>query len=322
MLLAKQGAVWAALGIFAVEALINFRQARLNDRHRQETSKGDWNNDGAVQNPEDFRRARLILHFRTTTASHSMLMVLLFAMFDVAPRLWALMGNIQTLLPPFFGSEFWRSCLFLLSCCAIYLAVHAPNFAWLSVILKENVWAEFVAQFKSTWKLHELAGDNVIPSVLLVITASILIYQAIGIQFTRSYVLLFGASQLTFGIFYPILNQPKKKYLSLLESGNLKDEIDKLALSAKVKLRNIYIGTGPLPKDFEDGVQTFGWPLHKHLSIHESVIEECTTEDIKALTAQQFGCWKAFNNMRASFFSHVRLRSLPPLIRSEAHRAC
>ena len=73
-----------------------------------------------------------------------------------------------------------------------------------------------------------------------------------------------------------------------------------------MKLKNIYIGSGPLPINIEDGVQNFGWPRQNNLLIHESLIKRCTEEDIEALAAQQLGCWFYGNNIRAFFVSQVR----------------
>jgi CAAX prenyl protease N-terminal, five membrane helices len=300
----KTVALGLASGIFALESFINLRQARLQDRYWQKTSKESWNN-GALQGPKDIRCARSKVHLRAMTASHFFLLVWFFIEMDVAPWLWAFVGELQAGFPPCFANEFWRSFLFLISCLVLYLAFNGPNLIFRSMVLKQDVGAELAAQWKSTWRLHELAGDNGVPTVLLFMAASVLAYQAIEIPFNRSYVLVFAAFQLTFGLLYPIIIQPKKKYLTLL-GGTLKGEIHDLAENAKMKLQNVYISTGPLPKDIEDGIRTFGWPLQRHLSIHESVIRECTTEDIKALIAQQFGCWTHANGIRAFIFSNVR----------------
>jgi STE24 endopeptidase len=312
-MLTKNIAAWASFAIFALESLINFRQARLQDRQRQQTSsiKGDWVN-GSLQRPEDLQQARLKVVFRTMTAGHFMLLVLLFVKMDVGPWLWTLSGDFQTAFLPSFTNEFWRSCFFLLSCLFIYLTLNLPNFIFRSIIMKDDVKADLAVRWKSTWSLHDLARDNVMPTVLLLITVSVLVYQACGFKFNQFYVLLFAAAQLIFCITYPLATQPNKKQLSLLDTGTLHDEIHELALGAELKLKKIYISTGPPPKDFEAGVQTFGWPRIKHLSIHETVIETCTEEDITALTAQKFGCWKHRKNIQAFIISNVRC--LPPTV--------
>lgn len=309
--------MWVSFAIFALESLINFRQGRLQDcQWQQNATKGDRSN-GALQRPQDIQRARTKVIFRTMTAGHFMLLVLLFVKMDVAPWLWDLVGDFQTAFLPTLTNEFWRSCLFLIFCLFIYVALNLPNFIFRSMILKDDVMANIAAGWKPTWRLHDLARDNVMPTVLLFVTVSDLFYQACGFKFNKFYVPVFAAAQLMFGILYPIMTQPNTKQLSLLEPGNLNDEIHELALSAKLKLKDIYVSSGPLPKNIEDGVQTFGWPRMKYLSIHESVIDQCTEEDIKALTAQQFGCWTYGNNVRAFIASNVRCLTRPVLINAD-----
>jgi len=295
--------VWAAVAIFALESLINFRQARLQDRQREQTaSEGAWNN-GALHRPQDLQRARTQVVFRTMTSGHFMLLVLLVVQTDGFPWLWAVAGQFQAAFS--LADEFSRSVLFLFFCSLIYLALNLPNYIFRSMILNEDMMLNFASRWKSTWALHDLARDNVMPTVLLIVTISVLYYQALGVQFNRSYILVFAAAQLVFCFVYPIVSQPKKSQLSLLKPGSLSDEIHQLAVRAKLKLSNIYLCTGPLPKDIEEGVRTFGWPLTKHLSIHESVFEQYTDDDIKALTAQTFGGWLYGNNIRAFVIFNV-----------------
>jgi len=239
------------------------------------------------------------------TAGHYMLLVLLVVHADVLPWLWAIVSDFQAAFLPSFTNEFWRSCLFLVCCVFIYLVLNLPNYIFRSMVLNDNVLADFAACWKSTLSFHDLARDNVIPTVLLFITISVLLYQALGAQFGRSYILVFAASQCLFCFVYPIASQPKRSHLSLLESGSLNDEIHRLAANAKLKLSNIYINTGAIPKDIEGGVRTFGWPFIRHLSIHESVFEQSTHDNIKALVAQAFGGWLHGNNIRAFVVSNV-----------------
>jgi STE24 endopeptidase len=297
----KNVAAWAAFAIFALESLINFRQAHLQyvQRHQSPTS-GD---ESAVQR---LQRARATVILRTMKASHSMLLVLLFVNMDVGPWLWDLVGDVQITFLPSFTNEFWRSCLFLASCLFIYVAWSGPNIIIRSMTLREGVRESFAAHRGSTWRLHELTGDNVVPTVLLFVTLSVLFCQVLQINFNQHYVKIFAAAQLEFVLIYPVVNQPKKENLLLMKPGNLKDEIHNIAAGAKLKLKNIYIGSGPLPTDIEDGVQNFGWPRQNNLLIHESLIKRCTEEDIKALAAQQLGCWFYANNIRSFIVSQVR----------------
>jgi STE24 endopeptidase len=203
-------------------------------------------------------------------------------------------------------NEFWKSCLYLLACASIYLALNVPNLAFRSIALKENVLADIAAHWRLTWRLYEVARGNAMPTVLLLITGSVLFYEALGIKFNQWYVPVFMVAQFVFGITYPIVTQPRKKHLSLMEPEAMNDSIHDLASNVKLNLKNIYISDGPEPKDIEDGVQTFGWPRMRYIAIHRAVIEQCTSEDIKALIAQQLGCWKYSNNIRAFYTSHVR----------------
>jgi STE24 endopeptidase len=136
------------------------------------------------------------------TAGHFMLLVLLFVKMDVEPRLWALAGDFQTAFLPSFTNELWRSS-FLLSCLFMYLALSLPNFIFRSMILKDGVMADITAPWKSTWRLRDLARDNVMPTVLLFVTVRVFFYQALGIKFNQYYVPVFALSQLAFGIIYP-----------------------------------------------------------------------------------------------------------------------
>lgn len=137
------------------------------------------------------------------TAGHFMLLALLFVKMDVEPRLWALARDFQTAFLPSFANELWRSSFFLLSSLFIYLALSLPNFIFRSMILKDDVMADITAPWKSTWRLRDLAHDNVMPTVLLFVTVRVFFYQALGIKFNQYYVLVFALSQLAFGIIYP-----------------------------------------------------------------------------------------------------------------------
>ncbi len=235
-----------------------------------------------------------------------MLLVLLFVKLDVGPWLWDLVGEFQITFLPSFTNEFWRSCLFLASCLLIYFAWSGPNLIVRSMTLREDVRESFAARWASTWRLHELAGDNVVPTVLLFVTLSVLFCQALQINFNKNYVEIFAAAQLAFVLIYPVVNQPKKENLLLMKPGNLNDEIHNLAAGAELKLKNIYICSDPLPTNIEDGVQNFGWPRQNNLLNHESLINKCTEEDIKALAAQPLGCLFYGNSVRAFFVSQVR----------------
>jgi hypothetical protein len=53
------------------------------------------------------------------------------------------------------------------------------------MILKDDVMADNAAPWKSTWRLRDLARDNVMLPVLLLVTVSVFFYQALGIKFNQ-----------------------------------------------------------------------------------------------------------------------------------------
>ena len=315
----KRVAVWGASAIFALEFLISIRQARLNNRQAREIASQV---DGSAQKLQDIKLAKVKLSFRNAIAASFMFLVILFIQFDLAPWLWASVGNFQTKFLPSFTNEFWRSGLFVIACVFIYSGLNLWTLTFRWMILKEDIDRTFASRWNSTLRLHEAARGNAMSTALLFMTVVVLCSQASGLKLADHYVLF--AAQVSFVVGYPIAIRPRQKHLSLMEPGTLKDSLTDLSLTfcrtfaqknnlkpkqtPKLKLENIYISDGPMPKDIEDGVQTFGWwPRTKSLVLHRSVLEQCTTQEIMALTANQLGCWTFANNLRVFCIAQVSL---------------
>ena len=142
------------------------------------------------------------------------------------------------------------------------------------------------------------------PAVLFLVTMTVLEYRAMGKKIDGQYVILVGILQLAYIILYPIFMLPRAKTLSPLEPGKLKESLEELAKNVGFPLKNIYVVDNVL-YDARVALQAWGWPRKTYIVIHKSFLEEYQAEDIVALLAQEFGCWKFSNGMRVFVVGQV-----------------
>jgi len=156
------------------------------------------------------------------------------------------------------------------------------------LVFKENALQEW-RKSRGKSMVREMVKGRPMQMVLDLTAVSLLLLQAFGKRMDRTYFITIVMLQFTFLVLYPILNQPCGNGLSELEPGKTREALEELATIAKFPLKNVYVLQGETQ---ELMVQTTGWPRQRNIIIHSTLIENSSTEDIVALTAQRLGWWK------------------------------
>ena len=192
-------------------------------------------------------------------------------------------------------SQDWdRSAIFMICCYFIYLLVNLPTYFYRTIVLKKGIIRDFYLRRRHNWLLDDIARGRPVNAVLLFTAICALEFKLLGLKFDSDYLLGVGLYQLTFLAVYPLMIQPIRKTLTIMEPGELKDAIEELSVAAKFPLKEAYI----IDDQHTSCVQVFGLPKRKYIGIPQYMMEENDKDDLTGFVAHELGSWKHANGLR------------------------
>lgn len=96
---------------------------------------------------------------------------------------------------------------------------------------------------------------------------------------------------------FPVLIQPLFNKLVPLEEGELKERINQLASRHRFPLNKIYVIDGS-KRSSHSNAYFYGFFGCKHIVIFDTLIKQCTTDEIIAILGHELGHWKYNHVMR------------------------
>lgn len=238
-----------------------------------------------------------------------MLQIVVLIGLDVVPALWRLVVETEawlledTDLPHLWLSQdFDRSAMFMVYCYIAFLLINLPTYFYRTLVLKERVIRDFYCGRQNhNWIVRSIAKGRPVAAVMFYTGICTLEFKILKLKFDKNYALGVGITQLLFVLLYPILIQPQRKTLSVLEPGQMKDAIEELAAAAKFPLKNTYI----IDDQHRQDVQVFGLSRRKYIAIPKNMMAECSTDDTVGLVAHAMGSWKYSNGLRVFCMGQV-----------------
>lgn len=239
------------------------------------------------------------VNYYVWNAFHRFLLVLALVGSEAVPKLWTFVRGVQeTRLPPLYDSDWGRSYLFLVACYCMYPVLNIPHFLYRVFVSGEGVLSYFVSRRKRNSLVYaHIAEGRPVATVIVLTAMGTLYYKIFEKKLDGSFVLWVAGFQAVFAILRPILSQPRSKSLDIMWDGETRDAIHELATTAGFPVKEIYVVEGDLDS-VHNGVKTWGWPRKTYITVHKDVMEQCTTDDITALLAQELGSWKHGNGVR------------------------
>ena len=103
--------------------------------------------------------------------------------------------------------------------------------------------------------------------------------------------------QLVFIQLYPLLIQPLFNRLVALEEGELRDRINSLASKLNFPLKKIYVMDGS-KRSSHSNAYFYGIFGCKHIVIYDTLINQCSSDEIVSILAHELGHWKYSHFLR------------------------
>lgn len=288
-------AIWVH---YFLEVVINTHQSYLFVKQQSPTLT-----DSKEERPHANGRPSAV--YRSWMACYWTNIINITLQYDLVPKLWTAAGRaIYYFGTPQTGelADILRTIWFLLFCYGIYAVLNVPELLIRVLYFKEDVLRVWRAKRKSHQIFHDAAQGRPMHLVILVVVESVIMLQGYGRRIDNQYLIITGLLQLVFALLYPILSQPRMKELTLMEDGKSKSALEELASNAGFPLKNLYTIEGHAMTPM---IQTTGWPRKANIVINSSLLEECTTENLVALTVQKLGWWSNSSELRQLMISQV-----------------
>jgi STE24 endopeptidase len=285
----KKVAIFSALAIYVTECFLIWRQSRAR-------TLAQGHEDAANKRSRSWQTNSALLLYLVSVESVAL---------DAVPWLWHLVEAYQIQYLPSFGSEFWKSSLFLLACGLIWMAIDSA----LSLLRMWFYKGESSADARPVWRWSNVWIDAVngkpVPAVLLLFCFNTVLFKALGGRLGGNWYFALTMVEINVPfVLYPIYFQSRIQQVSQLEDGELRLSIEGTASEIKFPLKNIHIITGPL-EGLEKGVQLIGWPRKNSICVHEALLSSLSNDEITGLVASRLGNWKRCVSLITYGFSMV-----------------
>lgn len=108
---------------------------------------------------------------------------------------------------------------------------------------------------------------------------------------------------------YPVVIQPLFNKLVPLEEGDLKDKINQLATRLNFPLSKVYVMDGS-KRSSHSNAYFYGIFRSKHIVIFDTLINQCTTDEIVSILGHELGHWKYNHFLRRFAVAQAHLLAL------------
>ena len=254
---------------------------------------------------EEFTKARLYSQDKLHFANVSLAVNLAVTIYCLASAFYQVLWSLAAELNPFKGSSIATSLVMLVLQTLITLAISVPLSAY------STFWLEQKHGFNQT-SLGTFIGDVVkgfgleIVGFGLVFSGLIYIVQSTSERF-YIYMWLFSCAVLLFFMLvYPAVIQPLFNKVVPLQEGELKEKINELAKSLSFPLSRIYLIDGS-KRSSHSNAYFYGFLKNKHIVIFDTLLKQCSTDEIVAILAHELGHWHYSHTLKLLVLSFVHL---------------
>ncbi|KAI9506001.1 peptidase family M48-domain-containing protein [Coemansia spiralis] len=226
--------------------------------------------------------------------------------YDMIPTLWAAVGTaMETYLG--FGAEYeiTQSVLFFLVATIISSLLSMPFTLYSTFVVEKKhgfnkqTIGLFISDTLKSFALGAAFGGPLIAAFLWIVAKT-------GSQFYIYAWALMAAAQVLFILIYPTIIQPLFNKFDPLPEGELRTEIEKLASRLNFPLKKLYVVDGSKRSGHSNAYVT-GFFNSKKIVVFDTLIEQCTTEEIVAIIGHELGHWKKNHLFRMLLAAQVHI---------------
>ncbi|KAJ2719931.1 zinc metalloprotease [Coemansia sp. Benny D115] len=217
--------------------------------------------------------------------------------YDLTPWLWYAIGDAMETYAG-FGSEYeiTRSVVFFIASTLISTVLSLP-FDLYSIFVVEKkhgfnkqTFGLYVSDLVKQLLLTGFLGGPIVAAFLWVIIKT-------GSQFYLYAWGLMAAVQLLAILIYPTFIQPLFNKFSPLPEGELRQDIEALAARLNFPLKKLYVVDGS-KRSSHSNAYVVGFFGGKRIVVFDTLINQCTTEEIVAIIGHELGHWKKNHILR------------------------
>ncbi|KAJ2779400.1 zinc metalloprotease, partial [Coemansia interrupta] len=216
---------------------------------------------------------------------------------DLVPLLWEYVGDMmESYLGLSADQEILRSVLFFIATTLISTVTTLPFDLYSTFVVEKKhgfnkqTVGLYVSDTIKSLMLTFVFGGGIMAALLWVIlkTGSSFVLYAWG---------LMASVQLLAIVIYPTFIQPLFNRFDPLPEGELRTEIEALARRLGLPLKKLYVVDGS-KRSGHSNAYVFGFFKSKRIVIYDTLINQCTTEEIVAIVGHELGHWKKNHILR------------------------
>ncbi|KAJ1803131.1 zinc metalloprotease [Coemansia sp. RSA 2523] len=117
---------------------------------------------------------------------------------------------------------------------------------------------------------------------------------------------LMAGVQLLMILIYPTVIQPMFNKFDPLPEGDLREAIEALAGRLEFPLKKLYVVDGS-KRSSHSNAYVFGFFKAKRIVIYDTLIEQCTTDEIVAVVGHELGHWKKSHTVRMLLMAQLQI---------------
>ncbi|KAJ2759759.1 zinc metalloprotease, partial [Coemansia nantahalensis] len=215
----------------------------------------------------------------------------LIIVYDLIPMLWYAVGDLaEAHLGLGAEYEIAHSVLFFVAATAVSTVLSLPFDVYSTFVVErkhgfnKQTWGLFVSDAVKSFLLVVIFGGPLVAVFLWVI----------GVAGPRFYLYtwaLLAVVQLLAIVIYPTVIQPLFNKFEPLPAGELREAIEALASRLHFPLKKLYVVDGS-KRSSHSNAYVFGFFKSKRIVIYDTLIGQCTTEEIVAIVGHELGHWK------------------------------
>ncbi|AOW06973.1 peptidase family M48-domain-containing protein [Yarrowia lipolytica] len=300
----RQIIVGTAIGDYLLESYLNYRQYQVYKRTEVPASLQGIVSQEKLTESNDYSMAKMRFSFVHST--YSLVNFLATIHFNVIPKIFHVtkMGFTKRIAPKLAGATFFgaKTLHKLALSTPVHTAFAFNVFGLVSSLLELpfSYYKNFVLEKKygfnkmtpKTFVLDffkEQALSFTIQGLYIGIFEKILI--KFGLSFVPYFTGFVVVLQIVLMYAVPTLIMPMFNKFEKLEDGELKDRSEALAKKLDFPLSDLYVIDGSTRSAHSNAFFT-GLPWKKQIVLYDTLIEQCSTDEIEAILGHELGHWK------------------------------
>ncbi|KAJ2613023.1 zinc metalloprotease, partial [Coemansia sp. RSA 1365] len=217
--------------------------------------------------------------------------------YDLIPMLWYAVGECAEQYLG-LGEEYQitHSVLFFVAAVLISTVLSLPFELYATFVVErkhgfnKQTWGLFFSDSAKSLLLSMVFGVPILAAFLWVIGKT-------GSQFYLYAWVLLAVVQFLGILIYPTFIQPLFNKFEPLPAGELREAIESLASRLEFPLKKLYVVDGS-KRSGHSNAYVIGFFKSKRIVIYDTLIEQCSTEEIVAVLGHELGHWKKNHVMR------------------------